>query len=360
MERLRFAILGAGAGGQSMAGILSSQGYSVRLFDKNEEKLNGLHALGDTITVTGKIECQGKPELITNDFDAAVRDVDVYMVTTTTDAHEEMAHKLVPYLRDGQIIMLNPGHVGGALLVSNIIRNVHQCKAAVVIAEAGDLMYACRLYENGKPFQSGLKTTVKVATVPASDVSVVIERLQPIFPNLKAVNNILETGFEGGGAMLHPLPSLMNVNKMDLGQPYDYYLEGITPSIARMTSVMDKERLAVCEALGLHAESLVHDLQRMYKLTQDDLYDLLQHNEAYRGIKNPTTLTHRFIAEDTLSGLVPLASVGKMLGVPTPMMDAIIEIGSAICERDFASEGRTVEKLGIAGKSVDEIYEMIS
>ena len=360
MEKLRFAVLGAGAGGQSMAGVLSSKGYAVKLYDNNEEKLNGLHALGDTITVTGKIECSGKPDLITNDFDAVCRDVDVFMVTTTTDAHEQIAHALVPYLRDGQIVMLNPGHVGGALLVSNIIRNVHHCEAKIVIAEAGDLMFACRLYENGKPFQSGLKTTVKVATVPAGDVSVVIDKLQPVFPNLKAVDNILETGFEGGGAMLHPLPSLMNVNKMDLGQPYDYYLEGITPSIARMASVMDEERLAVCKALRLNADSLVHDLQRMYKLTQDDLYDLLQHNEAYRGIKNPTVLTHRFIQEDTLSGLVPLASVGKMLGVATPMMDAIIEIGSAICGRDFASEGRTAEKLGLAGKSVEEIYEMIS
>lgn len=29
--------------------------------------------------------------------------------------------------------------------------------------------------------------------------------------------------------MLHPIPSLMNINKMDLGESYDYYMEGITP-----------------------------------------------------------------------------------------------------------------------------------
>ena len=64
--------------------------------------------------------------------------------------------------------------------------------------------------------------------------------------------------------------------------------------------------------------------------------------------------------EDTVSGIVPLASIGHMLGVETPVMDAFILIASIICGRDFKAEGRTVDKLGLSGKSLDEIYAMIS
>ena len=359
MESLKFAVLGAGAGGQTMAAYLTSHGYSVRLYDNDKEKIAKLNELGN-IRVTGKFECEGFPEVCTTEIGPAVEGVDVIMVTTTTDAHAEIAELCAPYLHDGEIFMLNPGHVGGALLVNNIIRNIHGCKADIIIAESGDLMYACRVMELGHIFQSGIKTGVLTATVPAGDVDKLLAKIGGIFTNLVPAKNILETGFEGGGAMLHPIPSLMNINHTDAGEGYDYYIQGITPSIAKLVSACDDERLAVCHALGLEVPSLVKSLQEMYKLTQDDLYELLQNNAAYKGLKSPMNLKHRFIVEDTLSGIVPLASIGHMFGVKTPIMDAYIQIASVICGRDFAAEGRTADKLGLAGKTVDEIYAMIS
>ena len=356
---LKFAILGAGAGGQTMAAVLTNKGYSAKLYDIDQAKIDKLNELGK-ITVTGKIECVETPELITTDLAAAMQGVDVIMVTTTTDAHKTLANQCVPYLRDGQIFMLNPGHVGGALEVSHIIRDVHQCKADIIIAEAGDLMYACRVVEVGTVFQSGLKAHTKVATFPGKDVDRLMEVLKPIFTNLQAVPNILDTGFEGGGAMLHPIPSLMNVNRTDSNEPYDYYMAGITPSIAKVVSACDAERVAVCEALGMHPTTLVEDLQKMYHLTENDLYKLLQSNEAYKGLKSPTGVGHRFFIEDTMCGLVPLASIGHMLGVKTPIMDAYIDIATIVCGRDFWKEGRTAENLGLAGKSVEEIHKMLA
>lgn len=359
MESLKFAVLGAGAGGQTMAAQLKSKGYFVTLYDNDAAKIARLNELGK-IVVTGKFECEGFPDIATTKIAEAVADVDVIMVTTTTDAHKEIADLCAPFLHDGEIFMLNPGHVGGALEASNIIRKVHGCTADVIIAETGDLMYACRSYEIGQTFQSGIKSKVEVATLPAGDVTRLLDKIGSIFTNLKPAKNILETGFEGGGAMLHPVPSIMNVNRTDVGENYDYYMSGITPSVAKLVSACDAERLAVCEVLGLEVPSLVKTLQRTYKLEQEDLYELLQNNAAYKGLKSPTSLKHRFFVEDTACGLVPLASIGNMLGVETPVMNAYIMIAGIVCGRDFLKEGRTVEKLGLAGKSLEEIYEMIS
>ena len=52
---LKFAIIGAGAGGQSMAAILTDKGYTTRLYDIDKEKIHRLQEL-DTIKVTGVIE----------------------------------------------------------------------------------------------------------------------------------------------------------------------------------------------------------------------------------------------------------------------------------------------------------------
>lgn len=234
------------------------------------------------------------------------------------------------------------------------------CGKELIIAEAGDLMYGCRSYEIGNILHTGLKVHVPVATLPAGDVTKLLEVLGPIFPCLKPAANVLETGFEGAGAMLHPIPSLMNINKMDLGESYDYYMEGITPHIADIITACDKERVAVCRALGVDALDLISMLTKTYKLEKkDNLYDLIQSIDSYRALRNPTTTKHRFIVEDTMSGLVPLASVGHSLGIATPMMDSFVNLASAICGRDFWTEGRTAEKLGLSGKTAAEIQEMV-
>jgi len=120
------------------------------------------------------------------------------------------------------------------------------------------------------------------------------------------------------------------------------------------------DTIIVGRFVGVDALALGDMLVKTYKLEpKDSLYDLIQSIESYRALRNPTNTKHRFIVEDTMSGLVPLASVGHALGIPTPMMDAFVNIASAVCGRDFWKEGRTAEKLGMAGKTLEEIQEMV-
>ena len=151
----------------------------------------------------------------------------------------------------------------------------------------------------------------------------------------------------------------MNINKLDNHIPWDYYMEGITPSIARMVEQMDAEKKAIAAALGLEILSLTDSIKRSFKIDQDGLYNVLQHNAAYKGVKSPPQVQHRFVTEDTLSGTVPIAAFGRVLGIATPMTDAAIALASAACGRDFMAEGRTAERLGIAGKTADEIRRMV-
>lgn len=359
LRQTKFAILGAGAGGQSMAAILAEKGYSIKLYDNNAEKINKLNKIR-TIKVTGAIEASGFPEVVTNDIAEVMKDIDVVMVVTTTDAHKEIAKGIATYLKDGQIILLNPGHVLGALEFSQILFEGYGLKKKLIIGETADLMYACRIIEIGKPFHSGIKKTVGVATLPACDVDELLRILRPVFPNLVPMKNIFDTSFSGAGAMLHPIPSFMNINKIDSNQAFDYYMEGITTNIAKLVSAADRERLSVCGALGIDVPSLVDTLKKMYNLPYEDLYELIQHNKAYEGVKSPSSIEHRFMVEDVVCGLVPLASIGHEFGLETPIMDAFIEIASIISGKDYWVEGRTVEKLGLKGKTLEELYDMIS
>lgn len=357
MEQFKFAIIGAGASGTLMSIILKTKGYSVNLMDNDKAKVEILQSL-DTLKATGKTEAQAKPDMITTDAVSCIAGTDVIMVCTTTDAHSDVAKAISGTVTENQIIILNPGHLGGVLNFRSALAEAG-CKVHPIICEASDMMFACRTMEIGHTFHSGVKAKIKLASIPAENAKKVADLLKDVFPCYVPAANVLETGLSGGSGMLHSIPCVMNINKIELQQPFDYYIEGLTPGICRVIETADKERIAVCNALGVDVEPLLPHLKNVYGLKPDNLYDAIQSCEPYKGIKSPMNTNHRFMQEDTLCDLVPTASIGKMLGVATPTIDMIIALESLLLGKDFVKEGRTVEKLGLAGKTKEEILEMV-
>ena len=357
MSKLRFSVIGAGASCTLMALIIKNKGYSVKIMDIDTEKINKIKAVG-YLKATGKTEGTAEPDLITTDTAECIKDTDVIMVCSTTSAHADVAKAIASTVKTEQIIILNPGHVGGVLNFKTALKNAG-CDETPIICEASDMMFACRVVDAGHTFHSGIKEKIKLASIPSGDAYKVAELLKDLFPCYVPVESILMTGFGGGGGMLHSIPCTLNINKIELKQPFDYYIEGITPGICKVIEAADAERVSVCKALGVEAEALLPHLKEMYHLEPDNLYDAIQSCVPYKGIKSPTTTEHRFVQEDTLSDLVPTASIGHLLGVPTPTMDMIIDLESIMLGKDFKKEGRNVEKLGLAGKTAAEIRELV-
>ena len=112
---MKITVIGAGNGGQAIAGYLATQGYEVALYDIVEEKINELKRLGG-ICMEGCIEGFGKIAYITTDIAEAVCGAEIIMVTTVANAHRAVAKSIAPYIEEGQVIILNPGRTCGALV----------------------------------------------------------------------------------------------------------------------------------------------------------------------------------------------------------------------------------------------------
>ena len=67
----------------------------------------------------------------------------------------------------------------------------------------------------------------------------------------------------------------------------------------------------------------------------------------------------RYITEDLPFGLVPRCELGRLVGVPTKVIDGFVSIGSVVCEADYWSTGRTLETLGLDGKTPEEIVQLL-
>jgi len=357
MAATRVGILGAGNGAQAIAGHLGLEGIPVRLYSKFEEELVAIREQGG-VTLEGALTGFGSLELATTDPGPVVGWADIIMVVVPAFAHRAIAETCAPHLRDGQVVLLNPGRTGGALEFARVLA---ECDVGcrVRVAEAQTLIYACRLAGPARVRIMGIKRQVLLAAFPASDTVHVLSAVSPLYPQFRAAASVLETSLDNIGAVFHPGTVVLNANRIDAGESFDFYWD-MTLSVTRFLEAIDRERLAVAAAFGIVLDSAQEWLLKSYEgVTGDTLYDCIHSNEAYRRIKAPTSLQVRHILEDVPTGLVPIASLGGLVGVRTPACRAVVDICAALLQRDFWREGRNAANLGLAGMSVEEIHEVV-
>ena len=65
--------------------------------------------------VEGEVEGFGRSALVTDDLEEVLRDSRLVIANVPAFAHGPLAERCAPYLRDGQMVLLNPGRTFGAL-----------------------------------------------------------------------------------------------------------------------------------------------------------------------------------------------------------------------------------------------------
>lgn len=358
-KKVKFAVLGAGNGGQAMAAHLGLMGYEVNLYNRTESKLEPIIEAGG-IELSGVFNGFGPLSLVSSSLPDVISSVDVIMVVTPAIAHHSLAQNLSSYLQDGQIVVLNPGRTGGALEFTKVLNDCG-CKADVTVSECQTFIYASRVTGPAQAKIFGIKNFVGISAFPASKTRKVLEVLNPVFPQFIPAKNILKTSLDNIGAIFHPAPTILNAARIETtGGNFTYYQDGISPSVARVLEKMDQERLEVAYTMSVEAMSAREWMRLVYGVQGKNLYEVFQNNRQYNGLMAPDTVMHRYIFEDVPMGLVPISSLGQMLGVPTPTIDNIIDLASIIHQCDYWEVGRTVERLGLEGLTVREIHHYVN
>ena len=90
----------------------------------------------------------------------------------------------------------------------------------------------------------------------------------------------------------------------------------------------------------------------------ESLQHLFNHSEVFSKIKGPAHVNSRYFTEDISDGLVLWSNLGKVVGVPTPNIDAVITLGGSLLQVDFRKIGLTLDKLGYGdAKTVDDLLQ---
>jgi opine dehydrogenase len=354
MPNTTVAIIGAGIGGIYLAAELGRLGCKLRLHDLDDSRLADIRAHGG-IDVEGKDGGFAAIERVTTDLAAAVEGTDIIVIVTGGNAQETVARSLAPLLHDGQIILLIQGNTGGSLVVRRALETAG-CRAAVDIAEMDNYPYSC--WRRGptriEPIVS--KRWLQIATF----LGAVFPRLSPLFPHAVAAPNAIHTGFTNANAMLHVANCVANAGKIDRGEAYKFYAEGVTPSVARLYQAINAERVAVAAAFGASVPNLEDWFERVYGVRGADLSEtcrLLTTNSdgPYQATGTPNSWTHKYIAEDVPVGLMPMSALGRAAGVQTPAIDSVIHLATILAGSDFAATARSLDRMGLAGMDAAQI-----
>jgi opine dehydrogenase len=361
MEKTRYTVIGAGHGGKGMAAHLALMGFPVVLYNRTPENVAVIKARGGIELESYEGGPRGFARLtgVTWDMGEALDGAEVVMVVVPSTAHADVARAAAPHLRDGQIVVLNPGRTGGALEFTKVLRE-SGCTADVTVAEAETLIYASRSDGPAQARIFRIKEAVPLAALPATRTARVLEALAPAYPQFIDGVSVLHTGLNNMGGIFHPALTLLNAGRIEsTGGEFQFYIEGVTPSVARVLEVLDRERVTVAASLGIRARTAQEWLKMAYDAVGEDLHEAIHNQPGYYGIQAPPTLYHRYITEDVPMSLVPIAALGERYGVSVRGMDSIIRLACIIHRTDYWRRGRTLDKLGIEQLSVSEVMEFV-
>jgi len=360
-KALTFTVIGAGHGGKAMAAHLAVMGFDVALYNRTYDHVSVIQKRGgiDLESTESSIHGFGQISLVTSDIAVAIDHSQTLMVVVPSSAHVDIAKACAPHLKDGQIVVLHPGRTCGAIEFTKVIRD-NGCMADVTIAEAETFIYASRSDGPAQARIFRIKEAVPLAALPATRTDVVLDALRPAYPQYIDGVNVLHTGLNNMGAIFHPTLALLNAGWIEATYGnFQFYIDGVTPSVARVLEALDRERVTVASALGLRARTAMEWLELAYNTSGEDLHSAIHNQPGYYGINAPSTLYHRYIFEDVPMSLVPIASLGHHFGVSVRAIESIIRLGSIIHRTDYWRRGRTVEKLGLDKLSISELTRYV-
>lgn len=355
-------IIGAGIGGVYVAADLGLRGCRLRLHDRDDSRLADIRTRGG-IDVEGDHAGFSEIELVTPELAPAVDGADIIIVCTGGTYQEPLARSLAPLLRDGQIMLLIQGNTGGSLVVRRALAAAG-CRARVDIAEMDNYPFSCWRLGPAHIRPIVRKRWLQIASFPGNRIDAVFPRLQPLFPEAIAAPSVIATGFTNANAMLHVANCVANAGKIDRGEAYKFYAEGVTPSMARLYGAINAERVAVAAAYGVAVPTLEDWFERVYGVrgaSLDESCRLLTTNSdgPYQATGTPSSWSHKYIAEDVPVGLMPMGALGAAAAVPTPAIDAVIRLAQILAGSDFAGDARTLDRLGLAGMDAGEIRRVL-
>jgi opine dehydrogenase len=355
---MNVAVVGSGNGGLATAFDFAHHGHTVRLLDSPHfpdhvaevSSAGGIHA-------TGEMEGFAEIAYSGHDVASALDGAELIVLVGPAYSTEHLAELVGPHLTPGQAVLVCPASCAGAITFKRTV-GLALDDETITVGETSTLPYAVRIVAPGRinVFHK-LGGGVFVAGLPRSGTDRLLSMIKDVYPGTEAAESVFQTTLQNGNPVIHPAVTLLNAGLIErTGGAFLFYEEGVTEAVARAIEAVDRERLAIADALGVRVLS-EPELGVVQGYMREANYSTgYSTAPGFLGIGAQSQLDNRYLTEDVGYSLVFLTDLARRVGVETPMMDALITMASVVLAQDFRAMGtRTLATLGLDGMDATEL-----
>ncbi len=350
-------VVGSGPSARALSAHLAERGRRVHLLTRDATHLAWLRGHDGCVRATGKID--GTFQLAGGGDDPAAfaRACETIYLATVVTAYPDVVARLAPHLRAGQRIVCFSSKLGGSVEVAHLLALAGVRGVEVVETDA---LFACRIQDDGSVRVRGIKQWTLYAGPTRRATEAARAFFEREHPGLEAADHVIQRGLTDFGAVAHAPTVIANMNRIDRGESFLFYLEGWTERTIVIMQTVEAELNAIAHAFDTTLVPMAEVLDRYYGGGHEGtLLSAMHAVPNYRESLAPTTLDHRYVREDVSSTLVLASQLAALAGVATPTIDAVIQLASLLHGSDYRSEGRSLARLGWSGLSAREILERV-
>jgi opine dehydrogenase len=339
---------------------LTLRGYDVTLWELPSQaaSLAPLEKKHE-IRLTGVAE-QGTAQVgrVTTQI-AQAAESDLLLIPVPSYAHRPFAEALIPHLRPGHVLALLPGNLG-ALAMAKMARDAGRDEG-VIFAEVDTAPYVCRKLGPSHAHIWGIVSALGAGVFPARESARAVAAMADVFPGIWAYPHALACGLNATNPVVHPAGVLMNAGRIEYSRgEFYFYEEGVTPGVVRAIKAVDAERLAVAAALGTTLDPVEENYWKGGFGPRGDLWATINGSRMLTQLRAPGSLETRWLSEDIPFGIATWALLAQEHDVPTPVIRALTDLGSAVTGLDCWQLARTPADLGIGGMGRERVVEYLT
>jgi opine dehydrogenase len=210
---------------------------------------------------------------------------------------------------------------------------------------------------------TGRAKQVRGAALPGGERALAVA--QRLYRSASPVRDVLATGLSNVNMVLHPPGAVLAAAWVEARSgDFTFYVDAMTPGVARVMKALDEERRAVARTFDLELPNLVEEMQAIGTVdasitNTDDFAAAIAGGEANRRIKAPGSLAPRYYLEDFGHGLLPFMAFAGIAGVATPTARSLFTLAETLVGTRYAENGRSAEAMGIAGLDRDALLALV-
>lgn len=358
MKVKRVAVLGAGNGGITAAADLKNRGMEVTLFELPRFEETIVH-LRQARTIRVEEESGSfavELDVMTTDISEALSGAQVVLLTIPAFAIEDFAREVVPHLDKDQVVIIHSAACMGAWRFCHVAREMG-VEDELKIGELNTLAYGTRAFPESAKVELSLRVKeMFFSALPARNTNELLPVARQIYDCIRPAENVWHTFLTNGNPEAH-CACILNAGRIEYSKgEFYYYREGITSHTINIIRAVDNERIALALALGFAVDSGRESRVRRGYIRDDPnapYEELFNTSPVFTKIKGPTSVNSRYLVEDISNGLAMFQSLGKAVGVATPVSSAIVTLGSCLLQQDFYATGLTLENLGMTDTNAE-------